>query len=72
MNRQASLDARVDWILLCNTMLGNFLDWCGVAIPSGTDHQSMPTGFLLSAQHGRDTDALSAALTIENLVRGKQ
>ena len=25
MNRQASLDARVDWILLCNTMLGNFL-----------------------------------------------
>ena len=55
---------------LRNTMLGNFLDWCGVAIPSGTDHEAMPTGFLLSAQHGRDADALSAALTVENLVRG--
>ena len=55
---------------LRNTTLGNFLDWCGVAIPSGVDHEAMPTGFLLSAQHGRDTDALSAALTIENLVRG--
>lgn len=63
---------RVNAKTLRNTMLGNFLDWCGVAIPSGTDQQGMPTGFLLSAQHGRDTDALSAALTIENLVRGNQ
>lgn len=55
---------------LRNTMLGNFLDWCGVSIPNGTDRDMMPTGFLISAQHGRDTDALSAALSIENLIRG--
>ena len=44
---------------LRNTMLGNVLDWCGVQIPSGRDAGGMPTGFLLSAQHGRDTDVLS-------------
>jgi aspartyl-tRNA(Asn)/glutamyl-tRNA(Gln) amidotransferase subunit A len=55
---------------LRNTMLGNFLDWCGVSIPNGVDHDMMPTGFLISARHGRDTEALSAALAIEALVRG--
>jgi aspartyl-tRNA(Asn)/glutamyl-tRNA(Gln) amidotransferase subunit A len=52
-----------------NTMVGNFLDWCGVAMPSGYDAEGMPTSLLLSARHGRDTDALSAALTVEALVR---
>ena len=55
---------------LRNTMLGNFLDWCGVQIPSGRDADAMPTGFLLSAPHGRDTDVQSAALAIEALVKG--
>ena len=36
-----------------------------VAMPA-----AMPTGFLLSAQHGRDTDVLSVALAAEALVRG--
>ncbi|MCC5999388.1 MAG: amidase [Pararhodobacter sp.] len=55
---------------LRNTMLGNFLDWCGVSIPSGFDADGMPTGFLLSAVHGRDAAVLSAALSAEPLVRG--
>jgi len=59
---------------LRNTMLGNFLDWCGVALPSGRDGDGMPTSFLLSAPHGRDEAILSAALTAEpyvaNLKRG--
>ena len=55
---------------LRNTMLGNVLDWCGVQIPSGRDAGGMPTGFLLSAQHGRDTDVLSLALAAETLVKG--
>jgi aspartyl-tRNA(Asn)/glutamyl-tRNA(Gln) amidotransferase subunit A len=55
---------------LRNTTLGNFLDWCGVAIPSGRDDAGMPTGFLISAPHGRDMQALSAGLSIEELVRG--
>jgi aspartyl-tRNA(Asn)/glutamyl-tRNA(Gln) amidotransferase subunit A len=54
---------------LRNTSFGNFLDWCCVAIPSGADAEGMPTSFLLSATHGRDTDVLSAALSAERLIR---
>ena len=53
---------------LRNTMVGNFLDWCGVALPNGTGAAGMPTGLLLSAIHGRDTAVLSAALSIEPLL----
>ncbi|MBV8796745.1 MAG: hypothetical protein JO136_17575, partial [Hyphomicrobiales bacterium] len=54
---------------LRNTSLGNFLDWCGVAIPSGVDADGMPTSFLLSATHGRDMALLSAALSAEPFIR---
>ena len=54
---------------LRNTALGNFLDWCGVAIPSGVDGDGMPTSLLLSAPHGRDAAVLSAALTAETFIR---
>jgi aspartyl-tRNA(Asn)/glutamyl-tRNA(Gln) amidotransferase subunit A len=54
---------------LRNTMIGNFLDWCGVAIPTGVDAEGMPTSILLSATHGRDTAVLSAALAAEPIVR---
>ena len=63
------LFAQVNLKTLRNTMLGNFLDWCGVAIPSGFDAEGMPTSFLFSAPHGRDTAALSAALTAEPIIR---
>lgn len=56
---------------LRNTMLGNFLEWCGVSIPCGTDADGMPTGFLLSALHGRDDTLLSAAQFAETAVRGE-
>jgi aspartyl-tRNA(Asn)/glutamyl-tRNA(Gln) amidotransferase subunit A len=61
---------RVNAKTLRNTMLGNFLDWCGLSIPSGIDHQDMPTGFLLSAPHGRDAQILSTGLALETLIRG--
>jgi aspartyl-tRNA(Asn)/glutamyl-tRNA(Gln) amidotransferase subunit A len=51
-------------------MLGNFLDVCGVSIPNGTDQDGMPTGFLYSDPHGRDTRVLSIALGTEQLIRG--
>jgi aspartyl-tRNA(Asn)/glutamyl-tRNA(Gln) amidotransferase subunit A len=69
---EASMDEffRVNAKTLRNTMLGNFLDWCGLSIPSGVDRDGMPTGFLLSAQHGRDAAVLSAGLALELLIRG--
>jgi aspartyl-tRNA(Asn)/glutamyl-tRNA(Gln) amidotransferase subunit A len=55
---------------LRNTAIGNFLDWCGLSIPSGQDSDGMPTGFMLCAAHGHDRAVLSAGLAIETLVRG--
>jgi aspartyl-tRNA(Asn)/glutamyl-tRNA(Gln) amidotransferase subunit A len=69
---EASMDEffRVNAKTLRNTMLGNFLDWCGLSIPSGKDRDDMPTGFLLSAQHGRDAEVLSMGLALEAIIRG--
>jgi aspartyl-tRNA(Asn)/glutamyl-tRNA(Gln) amidotransferase subunit A len=55
---------------LRNTAIGNFLDWCGLSIPSGTDSDGMPTGFMLCAPHGHDRGVLAAGLAIETHVRG--
>jgi aspartyl-tRNA(Asn)/glutamyl-tRNA(Gln) amidotransferase subunit A len=55
---------------LRNTMIGNFLDWCGLAIPSGMDRGGMPTGVLLSASHGHDAQILGSGLILESLIRG--
>ena len=57
-------------LTLRNTSLGNFLDWCGVSIPNGTDADGMPTGFLMSAPRGRDTHLLAAAAGCEDIIRG--
>lgn len=55
---------------LRNTLLGNFLDWCGVSVPCSTGDAGMPVGFLLSAVGGRDEALLSAALSTEAVIRG--
>ena len=55
---------------LRNTALGNFLDWCGLSIPNGSDSDGMPTGFMICAPHGHDRALLSAGLAIETIVRG--
>jgi aspartyl-tRNA(Asn)/glutamyl-tRNA(Gln) amidotransferase subunit A len=69
---EASMDEffRANARTLRNTMLGNFLNWCGLSIPNGVNHEGMPTGFLLSSSHGRDADVLSAGLALEALIRG--
>ena len=53
-----------------NTSLGNFLDWCGLSIPNGFDADLMPTGFMISAPHGRDRALLAAGLAVEQIIRG--
>lgn len=52
------------------TRMGNFLDWCGLAIPSGVDHGGMPTSVMLSATHGKDGQLLGSGLALESLIRG--
>ncbi|MBO3762235.1 amidase [Ciceribacter sp. L1K22] len=55
---------------LRNTLIGNFLDWCGVSLPSGKGDAGMPVGFLLSGLKGQDEAVLSAAFAIEHIVGG--
>ena len=61
---------RVNAKTLRNTMLGNFLDWCGISLPNGQGIDGMPTALLLSAPHGRDEALLAAALALEAAVHG--
>jgi aspartyl-tRNA(Asn)/glutamyl-tRNA(Gln) amidotransferase subunit A len=74
----AALEADEDLFLainartLRNTLLGNFLDWCGVSIPNGVDQAGLPTGFLLSGAPGRDDHLLGAALATEGPIRGEK
>jgi aspartyl-tRNA(Asn)/glutamyl-tRNA(Gln) amidotransferase subunit A len=56
---------------LRNTLVGNFLDWCGVSIPCGLDSAGLPIGFLLSGLPRRDEALLSVALAAESVVRGE-
>ncbi|MEA2780130.1 MAG: aspartyl-tRNA(Asn)/glutamyl-tRNA(Gln) amidotransferase subunit [Rhodospirillaceae bacterium] len=53
---------------LRNTMLGNFLDLCGLALPTGRDGQGLPTSMLISAPGGADVRLMSAGLAVEPLL----
>lgn len=55
---------------LRNTLIGNFLDWCGVSLPCGQSAGSMPVGFLLSGPRNADKHLLGHALAVEEIVRG--
>jgi aspartyl-tRNA(Asn)/glutamyl-tRNA(Gln) amidotransferase subunit A len=54
---------------LRNTMLGNFLGWCGVSFPTGTDENGLPTALLLSGAPATDERLLSFSLGAEALIR---
>jgi aspartyl-tRNA(Asn)/glutamyl-tRNA(Gln) amidotransferase subunit A len=55
---------------LRNTLLGNFLDWCGVSLPCGTGAHGMPAGLLISGLPHRDEQVLALSLTAERLLEG--
>lgn len=55
---------------LRHTAPGNFLDWCGLSIPNGSDGDGMPTGLMVCARHGRDAALLAAGLALEMTIRG--
>ncbi len=54
---------------LRNTMLGNFLALCGLALPTGRDRRRLPTSLLLSATGGLDEALLSYGLEVERVLR---
>jgi aspartyl-tRNA(Asn)/glutamyl-tRNA(Gln) amidotransferase subunit A len=65
------LFTRVNMKTLRNTMFGNFLDWCGVSIPTGVDAAGLPTAVLLSGAPGGDDHLLASSLAAEPWVRGE-
>ncbi len=54
---------------LRNTLIGNFLDGCGISIPCGTGDAGMPVGLLLSGMPRADDHLLGIGLAAEALVR---
>ncbi|MGG6897253.1 amidase [Rhizobium sp. BR 315] len=64
------LFVKVNFKTLRNTLIGNFLDWCGVSLPCGSGSAGMPVGFLLSAPKDQDERLLTAALALEDTVAG--
>jgi aspartyl-tRNA(Asn)/glutamyl-tRNA(Gln) amidotransferase subunit A len=63
------LFAAVNLKTLRNTMMGNYLGWCGVSIPTGIDANGLPTALLLSAAPGADEQLLSLSLNAETIIR---
>ncbi|MBV1707949.1 MAG: hypothetical protein KGQ37_12170, partial [Hyphomicrobiales bacterium] len=55
---------KVNLLTLRNTMLGNFLDVCGLSLPMGRDSQGLPAGFMLCAASGNDDHLLAAGHNI--------
>ena len=53
---------------LRNTLMGNFLDTPGVAMPNGVDENGMPTSILLSGLAGSDEDVLGFACAVERVL----
>ena len=53
---------------LRNTLIGNFLDFCGVSLPCGTGAAGMPVGLLLSGLRHDDDRILGLALSAERVL----
>lgn len=68
LEKSDELFHKVNLLALRNTMLGNILDLCAVAMPTGADGGGMPTSILFSAPRDEDDRLLSAALAMEPIV----
>jgi aspartyl-tRNA(Asn)/glutamyl-tRNA(Gln) amidotransferase subunit A len=60
---------KVNLAALRNTMLGNILGLCGMALPNGHDDRQLPTSILISAPFGEDERLLGDTLAIERIIR---
>lgn len=68
LEKSDELFHKVNLLALRNTMLGNILDLCAVAMPNGQDAGKMPTSILFSAPRGEDERLLSAAAALEPII----
>src|SRR5262249_10936561 len=59
---------KVNLRTLRNTTMGNALDLCAVALPSGRDGKNLPTSILFSAPRNDDERLLGFALAIEQVI----
>ena len=59
---------KVNLSALRNTMLGNILGLCALALPNGRDRKGLPTSFLLSACGGEDDRLLGDGLCVERII----
>lgn len=59
---------KVNLRTLRNTMLGNTLRLCGLAMPNGRDGDDLPTSLLVSAPFGHDVRVLSVGLEVGRLL----
>lgn len=50
------------------TMVGNFLDLCGLSLPAGFDALGMPVGMQIYCGHGQDSKLLAQAAAIEHAI----
>ncbi|THV12635.1 amidase [Rhizobium rhizophilum] len=50
---------------LRNTLIGNFLDWCGVSIPCSTRAGAMPAGLMISGPRGSDGNVLAVSHSVQ-------
>jgi aspartyl-tRNA(Asn)/glutamyl-tRNA(Gln) amidotransferase subunit A len=64
------LFARVNLKTIRNTLLGNMLNTCGLALPNGLGAAEMPTSLLLSAPAAHEARMLRAGVALAPIVAG--
>ncbi len=60
---------KVNLTVLKNTMIGNYLGFCSLAIPNGRDGKGLPTSILFSAPMDGDDFLLGHGLEIDRVLR---
>lgn len=60
--------ARVNLKTICNTLLGNMLNACGLALPNGLGAAQMPTSLLLSAPAAHEARLLRAGFALAPII----
>lgn len=59
---------RVNLKTICNTLLGNMLNTCGLALPNGLGAAQMPTSLLLSGPAAQEARLLRAGIALAPII----